>query len=280
MRLALIHRAPGAAQPPADSTAWRTCLREIHFLSGPSFEEGALNDADAYALLVEVVSGLRSPLIGETEVQAQFKEFLESDDVREQKWIRRLGQRVLADAKRIRHKHLQGFGAHSYGRLAAAHLRGSRVAVIGTGALASQVILSAADATPVDIWGRTNERVLPTRAAGLHFTLTAEAAQHSAARHEPTTLVVAAPVSAADLAAVIACYTAIENIVDLRAADQQTPITHEAPLLVLADLLAEAARTDVAGLRLGAARADIRDLAQAFAGREELRPFGWDDVCA
>lgn len=283
MRLALIHRAPGAEPPPVDSIAWRTCLREIHFLSGrePSFDAGVLSDADAYALLLEVVCGLRSPLIGETEVQAQFKEFLTSDDARGQRWIRRLGDRVLGDAKRIRHKHLQGFGAHSYGRLAAAHLRGARVAVIGTGALASQVILSAPAETAVDVWGRTADRLLPTRAAGLNFALLTDASAQVDCRSEPTTLVIAAPVTAEALAAVLARYVSIVNVVDLRAADQQTAIVHDAPVLVLADLLAEAVRTDVSGApRLRDARADIRDLAQAFAGREELRPFGWDDVCA
>jgi glutamyl-tRNA reductase len=59
-------------------------------------------DADAYALLVEIVSGLRSPLLGETEVQAQFKAFLASLDLPGDAAILRLGQRVLADAKRIR----------------------------------------------------------------------------------------------------------------------------------------------------------------------------------
>lgn len=280
MRLALIHRAPGAAQPPADSTAWRTCLREIHFLSGPSFEEGALNDADAYALLLEVVCGLRSPLIGETEVQAQFKQFLESNDARGQRWIRSLGQRVLGDAKRIRHKHLQGFGAHSYGRLAAAHLAGRRIAVLGTGALAAQVILSAAPDALVDAWGRTDDRVLPSRPAGVTFSLIADAG-NTPARTEPTTVVVAAPVTAEHLASVMAVYASVVNVVDLRAADQQTPIAVSVPVIVLADLLAGAAASDQAGApRLRDARADIRNLAQAFAGREELRPFGWDDVCA
>ncbi len=165
VRLALIHRTTGGAPPPADSTAWRTCLREIHFLPGHRvpLETGVLTDADAYALLLEVVCGLRSPVIGETEVQAQFKEFLASGAARDNRWLKRLGQRVLGDAKRIRHKHLQGFGAHSYGRLTARHLTGARVAVIGTGALASQVVQSTPADAIVDVWGRSSERVLPAR---------------------------------------------------------------------------------------------------------------------
>ncbi|MCC7042289.1 MAG: hypothetical protein IT183_00360 [Acidobacteria bacterium] len=283
MRLALIHRTPGAAPPPADSTAWRTCLREVHFLPGHRipFETGVLTDADAYALLLEIVCGLRSPLIGETEVQAQFKEFLASAAARDNRWLKRVGQRVLGDAKRIRHKHLQGFGAHSYGRLAARHLIGTRVAVVGTGALASEVVRAAPAEALVDVWGRSSERVLPTRPAGLSFSLLADAGAQARSRHESTTLVVAAPAGSSDIGAVVACYPRLANVVDMRSSDQQSVIDTEAQVTLLADLLAEAARTEVGGApRVRAARSDIRDLATAFVGREQLRPFGWDDVCA
>jgi glutamyl-tRNA reductase len=271
--------------PPAESTAWRTCLREIHFLPGhlAPRETGVLTDAAAYALLLEIVCGLRSPLLGETEVQAQFKAFLDSVDgggASGARWIRRVGQRILGDAKRIRHKHLQGFGAHSYGHLAARYIIGSRVSVIGGGALAAQVVNSAPATSIVDVWARSAERVVPVRASGLNFSLLAEAPAHRASRQEPATVIVAAPVTSVDLDAVVACYSALANIVDLRASDQQSAIASGAPVTTLADLFADVTRTDATGFRLGAARADIHDLAQAFAGREELRPFGWDDVCA
>lgn len=283
MRLALIHRTPSAAPPPAHSTAWRTCLREIHFLPSDRipFETGVLTDADAYTLLLEVVCGLRSPLIGETEVQAQFKQFLASADAQDNRWLKRLGQRVLGDAKRIRHKHLQGFGAHSYGRLTARHLTGQRVAVIGTGALASEVVSAAPSGAVVDVWGRTSERVLPTRPEGLSFSLLADAAAQKGARGERTTLVVAAPIGSIDLSHVISCYLDVDTIVDLRSSDQQTGIESTSAVVLLGDLLADAGRTDAGGApRVRAARSDIRDLAADFVGREQLRPFGWDDVCA
>jgi glutamyl-tRNA reductase len=264
VRLALIHRTPGAAPPPADSTAWRTCLREIHFLPGHRipFETGVLTDADAYALLLEVVCGLRSPLIGETEVQAQFKEFLASAAAHDNRWLKRLGQRVLGDAKRIRHKHLQGFGAHSYGRLTARHLIGTRVAVVGTGALAAEVVQAAPVEALVDVWGRSSERVLPSRPSGLTFSLLADAGTQ-------------------DLERVLSCYGNVQNIVDLRSSDQYTAVCTPAPVTLLGDLLSDAARSNVGGApRVRAAKTDIRDLATAFADREQFRPFGWDDVCA
>jgi len=240
-----------------------------------------LTDADAYALLLEVVCGLRSPLIGETEVQAQFKQFLASAEAGNDPSLKRLGQRVLGDAKRIRHKHLQGFGAHSYGRLTARHLIGRRVVVIGTGALAGQVIEAAPSDALVDVWGRTSDRALPTSRTGLLFSLIADAQAAAATRMEPSTVVIAAPIRSQDLDSVLSCYASVSNVVDLRSTDQQTQIGRDTPVILLGDVLAEAARGDFGGApRVRAARADIHDLAKAFVVREELRPFGWDDVCA
>src|SRR5690606_24276679 len=137
------------------------------------------------------------------------------------------------------------------------------------------------DEAIVDVWGRSSERVLPTRPSGLSLSLLADAGAQTESRQEPTTLVIAAPVGSYDLPRVIACYKNIVNIVDLRSDDQQTVIRTESPIVLLADLLADAARMEVGGApRVRAARSDIRDLATAFVGHEQFRPFGWDDVCA
>lgn len=283
MRLALIHQLPGSAPAPAEATTWRTCLREIHFLpESEADSEGALADADAYALLLEVVCGLRSPIIGETEVQAQFKQFL-ATEAQSDPALARLGQRILGDAKHIRHKYLQGFGAHSYGRLAAGYLEGERLAVIGAGALAAQVIAVTPAEMSVDVWGRSSERVLPTRPEGLTFSLIADARPESR-RVEPTSLVIAAPVGPDDLDGVIGVYSNIRAIVDLRSLDQQTPILvagQRPKVITLPDLLAEASRSEQSGApRVRAARAEVWSLATQFASAEQLRPLGWDDVCA
>ena len=114
--------------------------------------DAVVADEDAYALLLEIVCGLRSPLLGETEVQAQFKQFLSSLDPADDAWLRRLGQRVLTDAKQIRSHHLQGFGAHSYGQLALRHTaRAERLVVVGAGALARDVLAHARDAKTIDV---------------------------------------------------------------------------------------------------------------------------------
>lgn len=283
MRLTLLHRAPGAAPPPADAATWRTCLREIHFLTEPrvrTADATLIADADAYALLLEIVCGLRSPLIGETEVQSQFKAFLATIDPRTHGWLHSIGQRILADAKHIRHAHFQGFGAHSYGRLAAAHLRGSRLGVIGAGALAADVLQHAGPGRRLDVWSRRADHTLPGTLPAFTLRLLDDAASLPDFT-ETATLIVAAPVAAEALRLVHSRYVALQLVVDLRGSDQRTTLSRSTPVITLEDLFAAVPDSaSAAAHRVADARADILKRAQAFAGREQLRPFGWDDVCA
>ena len=278
MALALIHQSPGASPLRDGAVLWRTCLRDVMFLDdeGTGGADPVLLGGDAYAVLVEIVCGLRSPLVGETEVQAQFKAFLSTLDPDTHGHLQRLGQRVLADAKTIRHQHLQGVGAHSYGHLAARHVpAGVRVAIVGTGALATQVAAALDSNRTIDSWGR---REPDQRLPGFH--LFAEAREQRVEITEPTALVIAAPASAADLAFVIRCYPQLVAVIDLRADVERQPLTVGVPVVTLDRLFADAAASAVAAARVKAARSEIATLARAYERREELRPFGWDDLCA
>ena len=274
MRLSLIHQSPRSRPLPENCTIWRTCLREIAFVDDLPRDavpgSGWLTDGDAYGLLVEIVTGLRSPLIGETEVQAQFKAFLASLDGTQHAKLLKLGQRVLGDAKTIRQRHLQGFGAHSYGRLALRHIPDhADVVLVGTGALAKDVrgVLDARRL--VAQWGRGADRssVLSPLA--------------SVEPSNDVAIVVAAPVSGSALAAVIACYPRLVAVIDLRSTDERTPLVLDARVVTLEDLFADARQSGtLAAGHVDRARADIHQLGREYDRRLELRPFGWDDVCA
>lgn len=282
MHLSIVHRPLDACAPSETGIVWRTCLREVRFVDRTSAGRASAVDVvegeDAYALLLEIVTGLRSPLAGETEVQAQFKAFLASLDPDAHGWVTAVGQRVLADAKRIRHEHLQGLGAHSYGPLAAAHVDARRVAVVGAGALAEEVVAALPSDVDLDIWSRRGDR--PDWLAGrtARVLLIRDAAGHGAAR-EPVSIVIAAPIGALDLDRVIGAYPAVTAIVDLRAADQQTALPAGVRVVRLVDVLASA-RTGDSARAIDDARRAVRQAAHAFACREQVRPFGWDDLCA
>jgi glutamyl-tRNA reductase len=283
VRLALIHQAPGPASAPSDAVRWRTCLREIAFLgdaSAPAPDAPVTFDADAYALLLEIVCGLRSPLIGETEVQAQFKTFLASLDRARHGNIFSLGQRVLSDAKAIRQRHLQGFGTHSYGHLVRARIAPDQhLVVIGTGALAQEILAALDDRPSADQWGRKPEHADEV-GDRVRYRLFVDAPRQPVGTM-PATIVIAAPAGQADLEAVSRTYARIDRVIDLRAVDQRTSITFGAALVTLDDLFDEARAAGAAPARsVDAAHRDIEALARAFGQREELHPFGWDDVCA
>lgn len=279
MRLRVIHQAPGTAPIPAGARTWRTCLREVAFLRDePEISScpATLVDADAYTLLLEIVSGLRSPLVGETEVQAQFKTFLASLDPSADADLRRVGQRLLADVKSIRRRHFQGLGTREYGALVASRVpAGRRVVLVGTGALAAEVLEHLPRAPRVDRWGRTPQ---PGRD---DYYLLDTASSRPVCADDAVTVIVAAPVSASDLRSLLACYPRAVDAIDLRAADQRTPIGGGLRVLTLDDIFRQVQpMTWAATRRLADARREILSLGHAFKQREELRPFGWDDLCA
>ncbi len=295
VRLALIHQAHGTAPASSSGVLWRTCVRDVVFVGDTEAAADAplIADGAAYALLIEIVCGLRSPLMGETEVQAQFKAFLASLDPRVHGSLLRLGQRVLTDVRQIRRRHLQGFGVHSYSGLVSRHVpAGARVVLIGTGALAGKIGSTLGDRHTIDQWGRhqplaaTVQLPAPSEAPPreprpTRFHLFSSAAPSVLQSADPAVLIVAAPVGAADLARVVGGYPHLLGVIDLRSADERTPLDTGAPTTTLDDLFAETRPDEAASAgRLAAARAEIAALGRAYVTREELRPFGWDDLCA
>jgi glutamyl-tRNA reductase len=290
--LQLVHQSPGRTAFHPETAVWRTCLREVAFVGDTTAQadpaRAVIADGDAYSLLVEIVSGLRSPLVGETEVQAQFKAFLASLDPDRHGAVRRLGQRILRDAKRIRHEHLQGFGAHSYGRLATARVQeGAHVVLLGTGALAAEISSALPAAISIDQWGRTTKGVAHQKSSvegfgARRFFLYAAPEDLGLITPQATTIIVAAPVSPRDLNRVLACYPNQTRVIDLRPAIDRTPVGQCGDIVTLDDLFsdARAAADPVIADRVDAARAEIRRLGADYAHQEELRPFGWDDLCA
>ena len=273
----VIERAPGAAGVQLPGVAWRTCVREITFVEpgdGPAGDPHALHDETAYAHLLEVICGLDSPMFGETEVMHQFKQFAEG--LTPGPW-RELSQMLLADARAVRARHLIGLGSRSYGSAVRRHLRDCpRVAIVGTGILAREVVPFLADGSRrVDQWGRRDsfETALPL--------VTYHRLDERRAFDDAAALVIAAPVTSLDIVGLGSRYREVTMLVDLRAEGVQDPPPPLAPIVTLADLFDEVQRAErgVDG-RVSAAKADIRRHAHAFATRAKLNPSGWHDLCA
>ena len=90
---------------------------------------------------------------------------------------------------------------------------------------------------------------------------------------------VAAPAPSSTIVRVAGAYRGLVRVIDLRAGSD--PLVLAVPTITLRDLFAhadEASRCVVA--QMEAARTAIDACGRRYEQRDEVRPFGWDDLCA
>jgi glutamyl-tRNA reductase len=288
MPLAIVNREPGTLPIEAGAPVWRTCLREVTFGADVDDVFGAhvgarpLVEGEAYRLLLEILCGLQSPMLGETQVMGQFKTFLASLG-RELSWLNRLGQRLLTDAREIRTQHLQGLGSRSYGSAVRRYLSTTQHAVlVGTGKLAQEVLpFLADDGRAVDQWGRAAETSnFDVRSSQFVYRLL-DSVDTFVAPDVPTALIIAAPVPSDVIERVAACYGSLCCVIDLRGELGCAPLRLNVPIISLQDLFARMTATHGSAARhVEAARVEIASRSRRYELRDELHPFGWDDLCA
>jgi len=281
--LVLVHRAPRQAPVPDGVPVWRTCLREMLFFrdedAAREVGEPIVEEA-AYQLLLEVICGLRSPMLGETQVMGQFKAFLATLGG-EHSALRKVGQRLLGEARVISEQHLRGLGSRSYGSATKRRIAGCRrVAVIGTGALATELLKFLADgAHEVDLWGRRPADEVQYPSGVTYHRLGETTTEPLSTR--PAAVVIAAPVSSVVVDDVARRYTGLSRVVDLRGETDLGPLDVAAPVVSLPELFAEIEAARRESVRhVEAAREGVCRLSREYALRDEPHPFGWDDLCA
>lgn len=274
---------------------WQTCLRRIVLLhksesaaliadltAGSETYEGQ----DAYNFLLEVICGLRSPLLGETAVMGQFKEFCASARFPSNEWghfLRRMTSDLLVDAKRVRCRHLEGLGSQSYGGLVRQHLKGiPSVIVLGAGQLAEEILPWIVGKTDVTVCARTPERAKGLLEQHGEIRLTQFTLEGSQNETRPTAIVIAAPIQASAVAEWMALQsTPFVKILDLRGEAETDSLSCSLPVIRLSEMFA-AVKNDRPKLaaRVAAARDEIRKAAQRLVEQAQFRPFGWEDLCA
>ncbi|MGE0762935.1 MAG: hypothetical protein AB7N80_06630 [Bdellovibrionales bacterium] len=287
-QLVVLHRPqPGpwswGAEFP-EWALWGTCLRQIAVglgnFTSPSLEkeDQVLVDLEAYRLLLEVVCGLHSPVLGETEVFGQFKRFVEQlkDSESPAKALLPTLRQIIGDAKAIRHSHLIGLGSQSYGSLVRREVPdGSAVHILGGGQLAQKILP----------WlGKKEAQVT------LHVRSVERAPQNGEFQVRPISdksalegvLVVAAPLSARELEVWLdQRQVKLTKIIDLRGEGAFDPLTPRAPVLDLPQVMQRLSHNRAEQTEMiAAARHQIMQCAQAYASAVKVRPLGWDDICA
>ncbi len=149
-----------------------TCQRQLWISMEPlpfvtTFSPEIFQGEKAYAFLLEVLCGLRSKLVAETEITRQFKkayaDYLEKH--RQCGLISKVVERVMKDAKEIRHLHLRQVSGRSYAslcrKIVSKEKAVSGALIVGSGDLAKDLIRFFKDTIPLAITAR-NHDVLAT----------------------------------------------------------------------------------------------------------------------
>ena len=279
---------------------WQTCLRRILFLNARDSPgiletietEGLLppivevfRGQQAYQFLLEVICGLNSPIVGETAVMGQFKEFLQNAKFSNTSWgnfLRQLATNLMIDAKRVRHEHLQGLGSQSYGSLVRHHVKGMpAVAVLGSGKLAREILPWLIGKTKVRVFCRNFDRAksLCEEFPEIELIPYSEAAHWNEGE---AGLVIAAPLKADEVARWSESQAvSFTKCLDLRGEAATNPIENPTIVIALHELFAalRAERERLAG-HVEAARAEINRSVARQTQQAQFRPFGWEDLCA
>ena len=296
--LAILHlpgqvraRVTGSTYP----VQWQTCLRKILFLhqADVSYQPTALSgsadlykDVEAYQFLLEVVCGLKSPLLGETEVMGQFRSFSAGFETPVTSWdwfLQQLSADILADAKRVRRDHLQSLGSQSYGGLVRHQLAQiSITAILGSGQLAQEILPWITSKTKVRLFYRNRKAAESLLARHPQIKIERLTSAPTLWEQKPSALLIAAPLSAEQIAnwkqhqAV-----GFSKIIDLRGDAVNDPLRASFPVIALPDLFASLGRDrHKLEAAVAAARAKIKHLAERRIREAQIRPFGWEDLCA
>ncbi len=159
-------RAPSRMlRAPTGTLEITTCLRTLWISPTPLPQDLAgtperFEHRDAHRFLLEVMTGLRSKIAGETNVLGQcrraWRSFGERNPRRPE--LQTLMHRLFSQAAEIRRTYLEGIGGASYGSLLRMLLRPARddrILIVGAGALA-QSILPYLRAWPIGVWNHRN----------------------------------------------------------------------------------------------------------------------------
>jgi glutamyl-tRNA reductase len=281
---------------------FKTCLRQIAIVDseaaanltnqlGP--EDEVFRGPDAYQFLLEVICGLRSPLVGETEVSGQFKLAVAAFAVPANPWgqqIKRMFQNLFEDAKRIRQKHLVDLGSQSYGSVLRREFKRlptvKTIHVLGAGHLVQEILpWIAKDGIQVHVHCRNPEKARSE--IGKQTVVAVHSLEETVSFKNGDAFVVAAPVTAEWIRSWIGAVAdqSPEVIADLRADSHEDRLVgHSALECRVIDLKQVFNHISETQAHLEARKeAALKAIGAAVHERNcyvEYRPFGWEDVCA
>ncbi|MCK5884366.1 MAG: hypothetical protein KAG61_11810 [Bacteriovoracaceae bacterium] len=146
-----------------------TCQRTLVVRLGSSLGKVEGSDfylgSDGYSLLLEVICGLKSSIIGETEIVQQFKkcyrEYIDRPD--RDSTLMRVLERLFKDAKKVRADHLLTVGGRSYASICKKIIKRNssqgKILVVGSGALAKDIVKQCSKEFEIYLSARNDDAV-------------------------------------------------------------------------------------------------------------------------
>jgi glutamyl-tRNA reductase len=287
--LMLVHRVGPNQTSNGEVTpsllVWKTCRRQIFFFDrAESASQFAIQPSDeihvgihAEVFLAEVLCGLHSPLVGETEVFGQFKNWWKDlPPALEWKSLHRPRiEALFALVKNVREKVLCGFGSQSYGSLLRKYLSGKgMVDIVGAGHLVHEILPWIESKAQYRIWCRDPQRAnFPGATSILSMTDKAELSK---------SIVIAAPLSHNDLDVFLSAHhmSKEHSLFDFRSISHAfTPSVQPRVHLMLNDFSTQSHDyQNTIQPTVQRARTIIAEWKLQQETKAQLRPYGWDDL--
>lgn len=276
--------------------SWGTCLRQIYFVDATFWEQlqeqnippqlapgdELFQDGAAYRFLLEVLAGLRSPMVGETEVLGQFRQFLKLHE--KHPLIQRdhsLWSSLLRDTKLVRETHLMNLGCHTYGSLVRKLVKPYVSATfLGAGQLVEEILPWVKSLEQVQVLSRSQSRMEALKQ--IRSDLQTGFLQEPPLQFGQAVLICAPMANERlwQLLDLLPENKKPEIVIDLRGEfhlpeKKYTFIYHN--LTQFMSLIDQ----DKAGMqvKVQAAHAEIEVLVRQQEQRIVFRPMGWDDLC-
>jgi glutamyl-tRNA reductase len=261
---------------------FKTCLRLMGFAwlsEGETLkvskEYEVFHGEKAYRFLVEVICGLHSPVIGETEVFGQFKTFLQCNNIDHP--LATILSYAVIDTKKIRAQYLRDLGGQSYGSLVRKKIsRPAEVHLIGSGAFVGDLLpWIYKDENQVLVHARNVQKAedqWKTRYSKI------QCVSLDSQKITSGMVIIAAPISAQQIEALI------ENkdltVIDLRGESREDGCHGFKNYHTLAQFFAtiEKNQQHLSSVK-DATLTAIQQFSQGRMLVESFRPFGWDDIC-
>ncbi len=268
--------------------SFMTCLRhviiaELDVIADLAPQGGnVLRGEEAYRFILEVICGLHSPLVGETEVAGQFKNAVAVFNAPAGSTLAKTFSVLFEDAKKVRDAHLKDLGSQSYGSVLRREIRGLRnVHILGAGHLVQEILpWVMKDGLQLTIHVRDVVKASRELAEKLGTASFERLRLEPIGEQAPScdALVIAAPVSAS----FVSTWSGGASFVaDLRADSSVDRLQGFARVLELGVFMSRLSENQALVLqRKALALNAIKHAALERARAVEYRPFGWEDVCA